>query len=161
MAPSSITKTAIVTPFGLWEFLRMLFGLKNSAQSFQGLMDGVLRDVPFAFVYLDDILVASHSPQEHSQHLQHLFTLLSSNGLVINKAKGIFGAYELDFLGHHISPDRITPLADQIVALHESKAPQNRTSLQRCLGMINYYHCFLPGIAPILAPLHAQASGKI
>ncbi|GFN91724.1 Pol polyprotein [Plakobranchus ocellatus] len=103
MAPSSIAKTAVVTPFGLWEFLRMPFGLKNAAQSLQRLMDGVLRDVSFAFVYLDDILVASHSPQDHSQHLQHLFTLLSSNGLVINKAKYIFGADELDFLGHHAS----------------------------------------------------------
>ncbi|GFO40227.1 transposon ty3-g Gag-Pol polyprotein [Plakobranchus ocellatus] len=79
MAPSSIAKTTVVTSFGLGEFFRMPFGLKNADQSFQRLMDGVLREVPFAFVYLDDILVASHSPQEHSQHLQHLFTLLSSN----------------------------------------------------------------------------------
>ena len=70
----------------------MPFGLKNAAQSFQRLMDGILRDVPFAFVYLDDILVACHSPQEHHQHLQQLFTLLSSNALVINKAKCVFGA---------------------------------------------------------------------
>ncbi|GFN96957.1 Pol polyprotein [Plakobranchus ocellatus] len=123
-------------------------------------MDGVLRDLPFAFVYLDDILVASHSPQEHSQHLQHLFTLLSFNGLVINKAKCIFGADELDFLGQYVSADGITPLADRVVALCESRAHQNRTSLQRFLGMINYYHRFLPGTAPILAPLHVQASGK-
>ena len=70
MAPSSIPKTAVVTPFGLWEFLRMPFGLKNAAQSFQRLMDGILRDIPFAFVYLDDILVASRSSQEHAQHLE-------------------------------------------------------------------------------------------
>ncbi|GFR93684.1 Gag pol polyprotein [Elysia marginata] len=123
-------------------------------------MDGVLRDVPFAFVYLDVILVAIHSPQEHSRHLQQLFTLLSDNGLVINKAKCIFGADELDFLGHHVSADEITPLAEQVVALRDSRAPQNRSSLKRFLGMINYYHRFLPGIAPILEPLHAQASGK-
>ncbi|GFN87946.1 Pol polyprotein [Plakobranchus ocellatus] len=57
MAPSSIQKTAVVTPFGLWEFLRMPFGSKNAAQSFQRLIDGILRDIPFAFVYLDDILL--------------------------------------------------------------------------------------------------------
>ncbi|KAK3792619.1 hypothetical protein RRG08_035953 [Elysia crispata] len=73
MAPSSIAKTVIITPFGHWEFLRMPFGLKNGAQSFQRLMDGILRDVPFAFVYLDDILVATHSPREHSQHLRQIF----------------------------------------------------------------------------------------
>ncbi|GFO31282.1 Gag Pol polyprotein [Plakobranchus ocellatus] len=163
MAPSSIAKTAVVTPFGLWEFVRMPFGLKNAAQFFQRLMDGVLRDILFAFVYLDDILVASHSSQEHSQHLQRLFTLLSSNGLIINKAKCIFGADELDFLGHHVSADGITPLADRLVALRESRAPQNRTSLQRFLGMINYYHRFFREQPPFLhhSMLRQVAKDKI
>ena len=160
MDQTSIAKTALITPFGLWEFLRMPFGHKNAAQSFQRLMDGILRDVPFAFVYLDDILVASHSPQEHHQHLQQLFTLLSSNGLVIDKAKCVFGADEINFLGHHVSAAGITPLPDRIAALQNSSAPTDRTSLQRFLGMVNYYHRFLPGIADTLAPLHAQANGK-
>ncbi|GFO32837.1 Gag Pol polyprotein [Plakobranchus ocellatus] len=129
-------------------------------ESFQRLMDGILRDIPFAFIYLDDILVASRSSQEHAQHLEQLFKLLYANGLVINKAKCIFGAEELDFLGHHVSAMGIAPLPDRVAALRDSKPPQNRTGLQRFLGMINYYHRFLPGLAPILAPLHAQASGK-
>ncbi|KAK3760795.1 hypothetical protein RRG08_062809 [Elysia crispata] len=109
-------------------------------------MDGILRDVPFAFVYLDDILVASHSPREHSQHLRQIFTLLPSNGLVINRPKCIFGVDELDFLGHHVSSRGIAPLAERVSALRNSGAPKDRTSLQRFLGMINYYHRFLPGM---------------
>ena len=65
MAPEDVPKTAIITPFGLYEFLRMPFGLKNSAQAFQRLMDGVLRGLDFVFVYLDDILVASPNPDKH------------------------------------------------------------------------------------------------
>ncbi|CAL9696568.1 unnamed protein product [Knipowitschia caucasica] len=53
-----VPKTAVITPFGLFEFLRMPFGLKGVAQTFQRLMDSVLRDMPFLFVYLDDVLVA-------------------------------------------------------------------------------------------------------
>ena len=53
------SKTAIVTPFGLFEFLRMPFGLKNAAQTFQRMMDVVIKDLQGVFVYLDDILVAS------------------------------------------------------------------------------------------------------
>ena len=156
MASSSIAKTAVITPFGLWQFLRLSFGLKNTAHSFQRLMDGILRDLPFTFVYLDDILVASHSHQEHSQHLQQLFNLLPSNG---NRVKCVYGASKLDFIGHRVSAEGITPLPDRITALRDSSAPGDRTSLQRFLGMINYYHRFLPGITAVLAPLHSQASG--
>ena len=69
MATDSIPKTAIATPFGLWEFLRMPFGLKNAAQTFQRLMDGIFQQLPFVFVYLDDILVTSKSKTQHLTHL--------------------------------------------------------------------------------------------
>ncbi len=160
MAAASIPKTAIITPFGLWEFLRMPFGLKNAGQAFQRLMDGVLRDVPFAFAYLDDILVASESHDDHHKHLKLLFQLLSANGLVLNKSKCVFGANELDFLGHRVTAQGIMPLPDRITALRECSAPTNRAGLQRFLGLINYYHRFIPHVAQVLAPLHAQASGK-
>ena len=57
--PNDIHKTAVITPFGLFEFLRMPFGLKNAAQTFQRFIDSILQDLDFLFVYLDDILVAS------------------------------------------------------------------------------------------------------
>ena len=66
MRADEIQKTAITTPFGLFEFIRMPFGLKNSAQAFQRLMDRVLQDLPFIFVYLDDILIASPSLAAHA-----------------------------------------------------------------------------------------------
>ena len=56
---ADIPKMAIATPFGLFEFLRMPFGLKNAAQTFQRLMDQVTQQLPGVFVYLDDVLVAS------------------------------------------------------------------------------------------------------
>ena len=138
----------------------MPFGLKNAGQAFQRLMDGILRDIPFAFVYLDDILVANRSHDDHQEHLKRLFSLLSSNGLVPNKAKCLFGAEKLDFLGHQVSARGISPLPDRLTALREHPAPKDRASLQRFLGLINYYHRFIPHVAGLLAPLHAQASGK-
>ena len=96
-------KTAIITPFGLYEFLRMPFSLKNSAQAFQRLMDRVCQDLNFIFVYIDDILVASKNSTDHKLHLQQLFQCLQEHGLVINVAKCQFGCTEIDFLGHHIT----------------------------------------------------------
>ena len=67
--PDDVPKTAIVTPFGLFEFLRMPFGLRNAAQTFQRFIDQVLHGFPFVYMYIDDVLVASTSPQEHQRHL--------------------------------------------------------------------------------------------
>ena len=73
MADQDVPKTAIITPFGLFEFLRMPFGLKNAAQAFQRLMDGILREVEFIFVYLDDILVASPDEETNKTNFRRLF----------------------------------------------------------------------------------------
>ena len=68
VAPGDIGKTAVITPFGLYIFPRCPFGLKNAGQDFQRLMDEVLGDLPFCYVYLDDILVFSNTPEEHLDH---------------------------------------------------------------------------------------------
>jgi hypothetical protein len=97
MERSSIPKTAIVTPFGLFKFLRMPFVLKNAAQVFQRLLDGILRSLTCAFVYLDDVLIASANKQQHLTDLRNILTLLSVNGLVVNSTKCVLGVHELDF----------------------------------------------------------------
>ena len=91
---ADIPKTAVITPFGLFEFLRMPFGLKNAGQTFQRHMDNVTRGLEFAFVYIDDILVSSTDETEHLTHLRTLFQRLRENGLVVNLAKCEFGVNE-------------------------------------------------------------------
>ncbi|BHF71289.1 hypothetical protein SprV_0401434400 [Sparganum proliferum] len=73
VAEEDIPKTALTTPFGLFEFIRMPFGLRNAAQSFQCFIDEILRGLPFAYAYIDDILVASSSAEEHASHLRLIF----------------------------------------------------------------------------------------
>ena len=92
-------KTAITTPFGLYEFVRMPFGLRNAAQSFQRFMDEVTRGLPFVYTYIDDLLIASETAEEHKQHLHTLFARLSEYGVIINPAKCVFGVSNLDFFG--------------------------------------------------------------
>jgi hypothetical protein len=85
--PDDIQKTAITTPFGLFEFPYMSFGLRNAAQTFQRFMDEVLRGLEFCFAYLDDVLVYSRSLEEHERHLRVIFGRLSEFGIIINPAK--------------------------------------------------------------------------
>jgi hypothetical protein len=61
MHPGDIEKTAIATPFGLFEFLRMTIGLRNAGNTFQRQMDRLLAGLDFVFVYLDDIIIGSRS----------------------------------------------------------------------------------------------------
>ena len=76
MALQDVPKTAVITPFGLYEFLRMPFGLQNAGQSFQRFMDEVLEGLDCIFMYLDDILVASNMLEEHHIHLEEVFKRL-------------------------------------------------------------------------------------
>ena len=87
-----VQKTAIATPFGLFEFTRMPFGLKTAAQTFQRLMDNVTAQLSGVFVYLDDVLVASASAEQHERDLRQLFSALRQFGLVLNVGKCTFGS---------------------------------------------------------------------
>ena len=160
VAADDIQKTAICTPFGLFEYLRMPFGLKNAAQRFQRLMDHILAGLPWCFVYLDDVLIASKSMKEHEEHLRQLFSVLEKNGLVVNKEKCELGVSSLDFLGHRVTTEGIKPMPDRVAAIDEFPTPTDKPALQRFLGMINYYHRFMPGIAAKLIPLHKAVGNK-
>jgi hypothetical protein len=80
-------------------------------------MDSLLGNLPFAFVYLDDILVASPSAADHRQHLAAVFSLLQDNGLVVNADKCTFGLSSMEFLGHSIGPSGIKPLPSHVQAI--------------------------------------------
>ena len=69
---ADIPKTAVTTPFGLFEFVRMPFGLRNAAQTFQRFIDEVLRGLHFTYAYVDNVLIASGSPEEHQDHLRQV-----------------------------------------------------------------------------------------
>jgi hypothetical protein len=103
MDPADIAKTAIITPFGLFEYLFMPFGLTNAAQTFQRLMDRLIGQLPFVFTYLDDHLIASATMEEHLEHLRKFFEILQENGLTINPAKCTFAVSSVTFLGHMVS----------------------------------------------------------
>ena len=156
--PADIPKTAVITPFGLWEFVKTPFGLKNAAQSFQRFIDRVLRGLNFAFAYIDDLLIASRSKEEHCDHLRQLFRRLTEYGVVINLEKCEFGVSSLEFLGHHVSGTGIQPTNEKVQAVRDYPQPTTQKALRQFLGLINFYHRFLPNAATVLSPLHGLLS---
>lgn len=154
MADEDIHKTAITTPFGMYEFVRMPFGLRNSAQTFQRFINEVFDGLDFVFTYVDDILVASKNEEEHFNHLHQVFERLDKYGLNIKPSKCIFGVSELEFLGYNISECGICPSKSRIETILEYDIPKTVKKLHQFLGIINYYHRYVPQLAKFLIPLH-------
>ena len=106
------------------------------------------------FVYLDDILIASSSEQEHLQDIHAVCTRLQEFGLVIKLEKCLFGEKSLNFLGHQISQFGSIPLPDKVKTIEDFPKPSTVKGLQEYLGMINFYHRFLPHAALTLQPFY-------
>ncbi|GFW30207.1 hypothetical protein TNCV_3067591 [Trichonephila clavipes] len=147
IAECDIPKTAVTTPWGLYEYTHLCFSLVNAPQTFMRFLHEVLRGLPFCFVYLDDILCYSENAEEHRSHLRTIFRRLSSYGLKLNISKCVFGVTELIFLGHLITPDGIKPLPDKVQAVLDYKQPETVGSLRKFLGLLNFYRRFLPKAA--------------
>ena len=125
MEPKNIPKTAVTTLLGLFEFVKTPFGLRSAAQSFQRFMDQVLYGLSFAYAYnIDDILIANPSPEPHVKDLKAVFQRLESYGIIISLNKGILGATELEFLGHHITQQVIFPLSEKVQAVQDFPQPE-------------------------------------
>jgi cleavage and polyadenylation specificity factor subunit 1 len=154
-----IGKTAIITPFGLFEYVRMPFGLRNAGQTFQRLMDQVLQGLDYVFVYLDDVLIASPDEETHWEHLQEVFKRLKEAGLVLNSGKCVFAVPVVDFLGHRVTAAGISPLQNRVQAVKEFPPPKTVKQMLSFLGMINFYRRFLPRAAQILKPLTDSLRG--
>ena len=131
----------------------MPFGLRNAAQTFQRLIDEVLRGLPFAFAYIDDVLIASSDIKKHQDHLLQVFERLAHFGLKINLSKRDFAVSKLNFLGHMIDEQGITPVPEKVRAIQNFPQPTSLRQLRRFLGLVNYYRRFIPGCSRILTPL--------
>lgn len=149
-----IPKTAIATPFGLFEFPVMSFGFRNAPQVFQRYMDHVLHGLKGVYVFMDDILIASRDEDEHEQHLPALFDRLAEWNLHLNLDKCVLGQRCVNFLGHQIAAGAITPLPDRVEAITNTPLPRTQRQLRRFIGMINYYRRFIARLADLLVPMN-------
>ena len=116
----------------------------------QRFIDHVTRRLDFVFVYLDDLLVTSPDHKTHKKHLRILFAQLAEYGIIIGPEKCQFGTTELSFLGHHVCAEGISPLPSAVNFVK----PEKQQALRRYLGMVNYYHRFIPQCAAKLTPLN-------
>lgn len=155
-----IPKTAIITPFGLFEYLRMPFGLRNAGQTFQRFIDQVLKGLPFVFKYIDDIQIASKNHEEHLQHLRIVFERFRAHGLKINVSKCEFGKEEINFLGFTINANGIKPTETKVEAILKVELPQMAKDLRKFISSLNYYRRCIPKAAELQGILQKLIIGN-
>ena len=144
--PSAREKTAFVTHNGLYEFLVMPFGLTNSGASFQRLMGHILRGLEyrFALIYIDDVIIFSKSIEDHLVHLEEVFRRLREANVKLNQGKCSFVKHKVDYLGHVVTPDGVSPNPDKIRVVQEFPTPTNLKELRNfSVRLANYYRRLL------------------
>ena len=149
-------KTAFTTPFGLFQFNVLPMGLKNSPPTFQKVMSNTLKPCrQFAIVYLDDIIVFSKTYDDHISHLTQVFIALNNRHFVLNPPKCELLVSQINYLGHTISEQVVTPMKDKIQAILDIKEPRLLSEANKFVGALSWYRKFLPNFATIAAPIHA------
>jgi hypothetical protein len=156
IAAKDCFKTAFITPFGLFEWLVLPQGLRNSPPSFQRIMNNILGTFSdFCLVYLDDIVIFSRDFDEHLRHLNKVLHALREHNLILHPNKCEIAKQTIEYLGHLISSTSIKPLPDKIKSILSLPEPRTLAQANRFIGSLSWYRKFIPGFSSIAAPIHA------
>lgn len=149
-------KTAFCTPFGLFEWNRMPFGLCNAPSTFQRLMERIFGDqhCQSLLLYLDDVVVFSSTAAEHVGRLDAVLGHLQQEDLKAKLEKCSIFRPEVSYLGHIISKDGVSTDPGKIEVVSKWQRPNHVAELRSFLGFASYYCRFIEGFAKLSAPLH-------
>ena len=130
-----------VGSMGIFEFLRMPYGLCNAPATFQRLMQNCLGELnlTYALIYLDDVIVFSWTEEEHLTRLRAVFERFREHGLKLKASKCHFLRKEIAFLGHKVLEEGMKPRDEGLKSIAEMAPPCNYTEIRRFLGFIKNY----------------------
>ncbi|CEL54177.1 hypothetical protein RSOLAG1IB_11575 [Rhizoctonia solani AG-1 IB] len=134
----------------------MPFGLTNAPAAFQQFMNNLFQDLLdiTVVVYLDDILIFSKDPAEHSKHVREVLHRLAKNQLFCKPSKCHFHVTTVDYLGIRISPHGFSMDEKKVEAVTLWPTPKTVKQVQAFLGFVNYLRRFIPDFSAVARPLH-------
>ncbi|XP_040062301.1 uncharacterized protein LOC120837151 [Ixodes scapularis] len=156
MDPKSQSLTAFVTHEGQYAWRVMPFGLKNSAATFQRMVNALLSGhQSYATAYLDDIAIFSNTWQEHMQHIDSILQVLGEAGLKVSPEKCQVAQAHIRYLGHVVGSGTHGPDPEKIAAIEGLAPPQTKKELRSLLGLCGYYREYVRSYAEVAGPLTA------
>lgn len=150
-------KTGFVTQEGHFQWTCLPFGLKTAPAIFQRIFTNIIRKhklSTFTVNYIDDILIFSKSFEEHISHLSQLLEAIMKEGFRLKLSKCTFALDSVQYLGHIIQHNSISPIKDNLISIQNFPVPKNQKNVRQFLGKINFYNEYIPKISLILEPLH-------
>jgi len=141
-----------------WVYTRMPFGLVNGSAKCQRVLDTEIALAGLrhcAFSYVDDCVCHSPCISSHREHVAAVLDMLHDCGLRAHPQKCTFFVEHVEFLGHNLSPEGLSPHEAKVAAIRALSSPANLTELRSKLAFINYYRCYVPNFSTIAAPLYA------
>lgn len=156
MHPDSKKFTAFTVPNrGLYQFCRMPMGLHNSAATWQRLIDSIIGPTlePYAFAYLDDIVICTDDFEKHVDILREVFKRLKQAGLTVNKEKCAFCRPSLKYLGYIVDGNGLHVDPEKVEAILNLPTPKNTKEVRRIVGMTSWYRRFVPNFSAIVTPI--------
>ncbi|XP_065182156.1 uncharacterized protein K02A2.6-like [Sycon ciliatum] len=145
--------TTFITPFGRYYFRRLPFGITSEPEIFQRKLMQYLDGLPGVCVFMDDILVFGATVEEHDATLEKVRSILRNVGVALNPDKEHVRQSSVEFLGHVVSADGVSPSQQRLAAISELQAPADLPALRRVLGIFNYLSKFLPEMGTVSQPL--------
>lgn len=154
VAPEARAKTAFVTPFGKYHFLRMPFGLTGAPAVFQRMMDHLFEeDRDSVMAYIDDIAIHSDSWTHHLAQVEKTVQVLQAAGLTLKPSKCRMAFQTCEYLGHQVGGGKIRPCLAKVEAIEAFKIPKRKKDIRSFLGLASYYRKYVPGFSTVAAPL--------
>ncbi len=157
MHPNSWHLTAFITPWGLWEWVRIPFGLTTASGVFQRHMESCVADLrdKCCIPYLDNIIVYSPTFEEHLEHVRQVLQRLRSSGLKLKAKKCQLFKNEVCYLGRIVSADghRLDTKNTEVIQSLRETCPKSVSEVCKLLGFLGYYRRYIKDLARIAKPI--------
>lgn len=145
--------TAFQTDQGLFHFKVLPFGLVNAPATFNRLMRTIFHGMTGVRHFLDDILIHTRSWGEHIDACREVMERLSRAGMTARPSKCCLGMQSLQYLGHRLSKDGLSPVQSKVQQIVNAPYPTTKKELRSFLGLSGYYRRYIPHYSTIAAPL--------
>jgi len=162
MDPASKYLTAFTVPWGVFEYLRMPFGVRNGPAKFQATMDTIFSGMLYhgVEVFVDDILIHSESAAGCLDLLEKVLKKLKEYHLKVSLTKSLFGYNNIEYIGYHIDAEGFAVTEKHRNAIQQLAIPTTKAQVRSMNGLFNYFKIFIPRFAWLCKPLYMAAAGK-